>query len=261
MRFFSHTKKYHLTLHKTNMNLVNKLKLISFIIKRKIGLYPKLHYPLQRLFGHYYRLAVHHDTEIVIEGFPRSGNTFSVVAFEQAQNRKIKIAHHLHIPSQVLSGVRMGIPVVVLIRDPVDAICSLIVREPYLSINAALDDYIRFHKAIAPYKDKFLVAKFEDVTSNYGKVVHDLNIMFSKQYGEFVHTQENVDKVFNILDDLEPVKNKQSTNEFKVSRPSQERKVESRKIKSELTSPRFSKSLAEAKYLHSLLVKTKTRPK
>ena len=32
---------------------------------------------------------------LVIEGFPRSANTFAVVAFRQAQERYVPIAHHL----------------------------------------------------------------------------------------------------------------------------------------------------------------------
>mgnify|MGYP006403226531 CR=1 FL=1 len=33
------------------------------------------------------------DTELVIEGFPRSGNTWAEFSFRQAQVRSVKLAH------------------------------------------------------------------------------------------------------------------------------------------------------------------------
>src|SRR2546430_11542375 len=52
------------------------------------------------------------------EGFTRTGNTFAVVAFTQAQRRPVSIAHHVHLPSMVKRAVDRGVPCVVLIREP-----------------------------------------------------------------------------------------------------------------------------------------------
>src|SRR5207247_8264431 len=46
------------------------------------------------------------ETEICIEGFPRSGNTFAVIAFQQAQTRTVSIAHHVHAPGSVIGAAR-----------------------------------------------------------------------------------------------------------------------------------------------------------
>ena len=84
-------------------------------------------------------------TEIVIEGYPRSANTFSVFAFLQAQGRHISIAHHLHVEAQIVLGVRWGIPVLVLLRNPVDAIRSLKIRHPDIIIRNEIERYIQFY--------------------------------------------------------------------------------------------------------------------
>src|SRR5262245_45373054 len=41
------------------------------------------------------------DTELVIDGYMRSANTFAVYAFQMAQRRPVRLAHHLHAPAQV----------------------------------------------------------------------------------------------------------------------------------------------------------------
>jgi hypothetical protein len=53
---------------------------------------------------------VSRTTEIVIEGYPRSGNTFAVVAFRLAQGREIEIAHHLHAAAQIKRAARLDVP-------------------------------------------------------------------------------------------------------------------------------------------------------
>ena len=40
-------------------------------------------------------------TELVIEAFPRSANTFATVAFQLSQPAPVRVAHHLHAPAQV----------------------------------------------------------------------------------------------------------------------------------------------------------------
>ena len=63
-------------------------------------------------------------TELVIDGFTRSATTFAVYAFQLAQDRPIRLAHHLHAPAQLIEAARRGIPTMALIREPQGAILS-----------------------------------------------------------------------------------------------------------------------------------------
>src|ERR687894_957930 len=72
------------------------------------------------------------DTALVIEGFLRSGNTFSVAAFELANGPKLHVGRHLHGAPHVLRAVRLGLPTIVLIRQPRDAVLSSLVRRATL---------------------------------------------------------------------------------------------------------------------------------
>ncbi len=231
------------------------LKRFAFRTQRIIGRYPLLFYPIRKRLSKHPELAVQHDTALVIEGFPRSGNSFSIVAFEQAQTQPIKIAHHSHTPSQIIAGARMGIPIIVLLREPVSAICSLVVRENYLTLNLALWDYINFHKRILPFKKHFLVAPFDIITSNFGEIIFQLNQKYNTDYGIFNHTEENVAKAFTRLDTFEITSDGNNVDENRVARPSQSRKNQAAYLKSELLSPKYSNRLAIAQSLYNKLNK------
>ena len=226
------------------------MKLILFKIQRKIGRYPTLYFPLYSLFGKKKYLAVEPGTDIVIEGFPRSANTFAVVAFEKAQEQTVSVAHHLHVPSQVLRAVKLGIPVIVLIREPVAAICSLVVREPHLDLKTALNDYINFYNTIIPVSKNFVTARFEDVTSDFGEIIKEVNAKFSTNFSEFNHKLDSVNDVFASLDSLEEDKKSGTVNEAKVSRPSTQRNNLAQSIAAKLNSKKYSKHLKTANNLH-----------
>src|SRR5262245_54574684 len=79
-----------------------------------IGQYPALYLPLarwkrRRQLQHSDKWGIQperngpvfRDTDAVIEGFPRSANTFAAAAFALAQTTPVRLAHHLHVPSQI----------------------------------------------------------------------------------------------------------------------------------------------------------------
>ena len=87
---------------------------------------------------------IYKNTEIVIEGFQRSGNTFAYVAFILPQLRPVNVAHRVHAPAQVIAGIRMNIPVILLIRDSRDAALSFTIHTPYLTPRQALSSFVGF---------------------------------------------------------------------------------------------------------------------
>src|SRR5215204_2605761 len=90
--------------------------------------------------------AVTPDKQVVIEGFPRSGNSFARRAFIMAQDETFdvtRIAHHLHVPAQVIRAAQWQIPTLVLIRRPRDAVHSVVIRDP-MSIAQGLRSCVSF---------------------------------------------------------------------------------------------------------------------
>jgi len=89
---------------------------LRFAIRSVLGQRPWLYFALQRLRQSYRHLLVTEDTEIVIEVYPSSANTFAVAAFLLVQGRSVRIERHLLVPAQVIQTVRWGIPTIILIR-------------------------------------------------------------------------------------------------------------------------------------------------
>lgn len=101
------------------MDAEDGVPLDQYTVRAVLSAHPSVYIPFaRRKYRDVPNMLVESDTELVIEGFERSGNTFAVVAFETAQPRPVKTAHHLHAAAQVVSAVRMGVPTLLLIRPP-----------------------------------------------------------------------------------------------------------------------------------------------
>jgi hypothetical protein len=118
------------------------------------------------------------ESELVIDGFTRSATTYAVYALQLAQQRPVRLAHHLHAPAQLIAAARMQVPALALIREPEGAILSLVVREPWVDMRDATAAYTRFYRALMPYRDCFVVGEFRDVTESFPAVVERLNARY-----------------------------------------------------------------------------------
>jgi hypothetical protein len=230
-----------------------------------IGQYPALYLPLARWKRRRYLLharkrgippqrmgPVFRDTDAVIEGFPRSANTFAATAFELAQTRPVRVARHLHVPSQIIAGARLGIPTIVLVRDPEEAVLSLSLWTPHVTLEDGLKDYIRFYRRILPYRDRFVVATFQEVSTDFGEVIRRLNERFGSSFQEFQHTEANVASCFKIIEEHD----RRTTGgvvERTVARPSQQREGMKNELRSALRSPKLARRRAEAYDIYETL--------
>lgn len=179
--------------------------------RAKVGLerWPRLLVWLMRLRhrnARFLRRIVGPDTEIVIEGYPRSGNSFANRAFAAAQPREVSVATHTHSAAQVELATRRGLPTLVVVRDPAEAIPSLhALREQVrrsepghapVDVVDELRRYIRFHRRVLTVADRVVIAPFAEVIADYGNVIRRVNERFGVDFEPFEHTPENVEDVF-----------------------------------------------------------------
>lgn len=221
----------------------------------RIFQYPSIYLPLVKLFTQYGDYVVERGTQLVIEGFPRSANTFAVAAFMYAQDSPIKIAHHLHAPAQVIRAIRWGIPTIVLIRPPKDAVISLQIRQPFRNLRRTLLLYSKFYSSIVNYRHRFIVAPFDEVISNYGGVIASINARFNTKFKTFKHTQENLEVVYAMIEHMDMVDQSSSMITKKtVARPSKERDLLKKDYASGFDEPDVIDSLSKAEELYNLFV-------
>jgi hypothetical protein len=140
------------------------------------------------------------STELVVEGFPRCGNTFAVAAIALAQPREIVISSHVHVPAQVKLAVARHVPTLVVIRDPLDAVASLLVAAPHVRPAAALREFEHHYMELLPWRYGVVVATFEELTADMGVVVDAINARFQTSFTRFEHTADNVAQAFQSVD-------------------------------------------------------------
>jgi hypothetical protein len=160
------------------------------------GQYPQLSPLVVRRSG----VPVGPETDVVIEGYPRCGNTFAVTAFLQAQPRPVNVAHHVHVPAQLLLAVRRDIPAIALIRSPEEAVLSFVVRLPHLSLRQALRSYLRFYEPLLPVRRRLVVAALQEVSTDFGGVIRRVNELHGTAFGVFEASEPNVQRVLEAVD-------------------------------------------------------------
>jgi hypothetical protein len=144
--------------------------------------------------------VVERGSDIVIEGFPRSANTFAHAAFVSAQPESIRAAGRVHAPAQIIAAVRWGIPAIVLIRHPEDVVPSFLIRHPQTGVRQAMRGWLRFYVPLVRYLDRVVVAPFDRVTTDFGAVIQQVNGRFGTTFAPFEHTEESVAAVWASID-------------------------------------------------------------
>ena len=138
-------------------------------------------------------------TALVVEGFPRSGNTFVRQALLYAQGSPIEISSHVHTPSAVKAAVRRDIPCLVLIRAPEPTLASLLVAAPHVTARAAISEWCHHYEEIWPFRHGFVVATFDQVTSDLGEVTSRLDARFGLDLRPFGGRPEDLVAVFDAI--------------------------------------------------------------
>lgn len=190
-------------------------------------------------------------TQLVIEGFPRSGNTFAVFALRSAQPKPIEVTSHVHVPAQVKLAVRRGAPTVVAVREPLGTVSSLVIAAPHVPLDRALREYVHHHRQLLPLRDGFLVVDFTEITADMGAVTVAINERFGTAFVPFDHTPEHERAVFEAID-LHHQELHGGT-EHVVARPSEQRRADQQRVRGQLQEPALAGLLEEARGVYAEL--------
>ena len=198
--------------------------------------------------------SLRRDTDLVIEGYPRSANSFVVRAFSMSQ-APLRIAHHTHAPGQVIVACRRRIPTLVLVRRPADAVARLAFLRPRVSLASLLRGWCRFYGPLAPWLDRFVVGRFEDVTTDLGAVMKEMNDRFGTRYEPFEHTPESIGSAFRAMESEWSTRIDRSDPAFEhhVTRPSSQRSTRVAEIEAKLGSARYERLMDTALALYGEL--------
>lgn len=120
------------------------------------------------------------DTDLVVEGPPRSANSFTVRMLQTLTGKapRLKIAHHSHSADNLISGAAYGIPLVVLARPPEDAILSYCIYSG-LPPEKCANRYVGFYEALANV-DGYIIGHFDEITHDFNAFLARLNTILPR---------------------------------------------------------------------------------
>jgi hypothetical protein len=200
------------------------------------------------------------DDQIVIDGFPRSANTFSSHAFSFA-NPGVRMSHHMHAPANILLAVRHGVPTIVVIRNPADAVLSEVIREPRKRLRRALTEWISYYTLVRRVVDHVVLADFAVVTSDYAFVIAEVNRRFNTNFNLYHNSPESDQMVFESIEATGRAKGWTGTQlDLQVPRPSRQRVSHKAALQAELARPELRGLLERAEALYGELLAVAPHP-
>lgn len=236
---------------------MSRIRRFMFKLRTFLGNYPKLFFGLYGLKKRNRDLFIKPNTELVVSAYPRTANTFFIVALEHIQKREIKIAHHLHVPALAMRGIKRNIPTVVLVRKPEDAISSLLIREQHISIDLAIKAYIQFHKPLLKNLNRVLIVDFSRITEDFPSIIDEINRKFGMQLENYSDLEPlDNDVIFQKIEAINKRFNKNQLVETMVSRPSELRDDLKSEISAKLRSDKHSDDLDLCNSIYRKLCKT-----
>jgi len=181
-------------------------KNVSYGTRHIVGSYQALSWLLR--FSKFAPRLVRPSTNICIEGFPRSANSFFCIYFMHF-NPGLRIAHHVHVPQQAALATKFGIPCLQLIRPPVDTLLSLLAIDQRLSPVLALRSYIDYYRRMRSVAGYCIVSDFSFTIQTPEQVVDALNERFGSGFlGQPIDEKLRValfERVRRVNDDYVPM--------------------------------------------------------
>jgi len=241
------------TLRNRRMDLRAKRREVKYRLIYWASAYPVFMSIGQAKYGHLDDLFVTRETDLVIEGFGRSGTTFANFAFLSAQTRPVKTVHHTHAAAQVINAARMGIPTLLLVKPPLEAALSHMVRHQ-VPARPPLIAWNRFHKRVLPYLDRIVAVSFQNMITDFGEVTRRINDKFGTSFDVFEHTKENEAAVFERIRQRNLVRWPEGMRKTALAIPSAERETLKEKLRAELMTEELAPLRERAQVLHEAIL-------
>ena len=201
------------------------------------------------------------NTDLVVEGFPRAGNTFVVYALQSASGNRLQVASHVHHPSQVKLAVARQIPTVLVVREPIATLSSYLTYAQHGRPSGVLKEYVSYHQELVPYADRLLVCDFEESTSDMSSVIARINLRYSMEIPPFDQSPANVERIFAKIARQHGILHPKLDPDRVAPRPTAARQRISDHYRDELLDPRNDSLLEEAQNIYDYFTRKASEQK
>lgn len=216
---------YSTNYYKRPFTWLKKYLALKLFFKKNIGIYQ-----LQNRFESH--LICKNSTDLLVEGYPRSGNTFTVRQIKslvELNNKSLDIAHHTHSIENLRLAKFHNTPSLILIRKPSEAILSHFIFQNYdESQSDKVDDmvnkYIAFYKYAKNELKNIVFCEFNVVKNNFNFLIRELNSKFNLSIPESTNLEFDKQIVFDGIKSLRNLEGANFVNEIAIPNIDREEK-------------------------------------
>jgi len=101
--------------------------------------------------------------DLVIDGYQRSGNSFAF-NLVKASYPQLRVVHHTHSIATLKWALLFRIPIIVLLREPLEAISSSVIQSGK-SVGYLVKEYIYYYRYVKIFKAKLTLVSFPTLTN------------------------------------------------------------------------------------------------
>jgi hypothetical protein len=141
-------------------------------------------------------------TALVIDGYPRSGNTYARAAFDYANGTTLRVSSHTHDPAAIIRATKYRLPTLVLIRDPLATMASMVQFDPRHEASLVQENWCLYYSMIEPYLDRVVLADFPETVGDFGEVTRRLNAKFGTSFTPYRRTEEAEQALVEVIDNV-----------------------------------------------------------
>lgn len=192
------------------------------------------------------------STDLVVEGFPRSGNTFCAEAFRYVGGAQFGVVSHVHHVAQVKLAVRRGLPTIIVVRDPLDCLASYLVGGPHATVRGVLREYIAYHEGLRHQVGDCMVVDFDDLTTDFDSVILRANDRFGFDLTPLSNIGSSAD-VFAIIDS-DHRSRYEGAETMLLPRPDGDRRDANARYRAELLDPKHRDLLVRARRARAMVL-------
>jgi hypothetical protein len=163
---------------------IKLLELLRFNFFIPLELYVRNNHKLFKTFTSLFNIKnslVNDNTDICVDGFPRSANSYTTY-FVKVANKKLNVAHHTHSPINIKLALKKDVPMLILIRKPLPAISSLILKMETdknlhftLFIEYAFIRYKTYYNYVIKNHSNIIILNFEEFTKKPSLILKELD--------------------------------------------------------------------------------------
>ena len=187
--------------------------------------------------------AITAQTKLVIEGFPRSGNTFATYAIRHFAGPGLSIASHAHHIGQIKLAIRRGIPCVVVVRPPLETLASYLIAGPHCRPKDVFREYAIYYKQLLNLTHGISVVGFDQLTSDLPRVAERISRRWGTSLPIYDVSENDKAMIFEQIERVHGRNHPRAPFERGVARPSPDRNELNIEIRSLLLQEKYRKEM------------------